>query len=103
MNEVDDLLQELITVESKKKELEAVEEIVKGQLMAIMVRDKISVLENARIQVHLITNQIRRKIDTKRLKQDHPDIAALLLDEDVTLLFVNKPKVVYHRIRSKKF
>lgn len=76
MNEVDDLLQELITVESKKKELEAVEGIVKGQLMAIMVRDKISVLENVRIQVHLITNQIRRKIDTKRLKQDHPDIAA---------------------------
>lgn len=30
MNEVDDLLQKLITVESKKKELEAVEEIVKG-------------------------------------------------------------------------
>ena len=35
-------------------------------------------------------------------KMKQKELAALLLDEDVVLLFVNKPKVTYRRRRHKK-
>lgn len=40
--------------------------------------------------------------NTVKRKMKQYELAALLLDEDVTLLFVNKPKVIYHGIKSKK-
>lgn len=40
--------------------------------------------------------------NTVKRKMKQYELAALLLDEDVTLLFVNKPKVTYRRKRQKK-
>lgn len=34
-------------------------------------------------------------------KMKQKELAALLLDEDVVLLFVNKPKVTYYRRKTK--
>ena len=72
----DDILKQLLELREEKQRIEKKEEKIKAELSAQMQKEGIFILENAKIKVQLIAAQTRHKIDTKRLKKEHPDIAA---------------------------
>lgn len=54
-----------------------------------------------RMDIEIDVEYLQGNTAIKR-KMKQKELAALLLDEDVVLLFVNKPKVTYRRKRQKK-
>ena len=54
-----------------------------------------------RMDIEIDVEYLQGNTAIKR-KMKQKELAALLLDEDVVLLFVNKPKVTYRRRRHKK-
>ncbi|WP_338097151.1 hypothetical protein [Methanolapillus ohkumae] len=72
--EISRRVRELKAIRDEKEELEELEEIQKGELIELFKIHGLNSYEGAGIQVNLVETKLVNRLDTKKLKENAPDL-----------------------------
>ena len=71
---VPDALKEITSITIEKKKLEEREKIIREKLLAAMEKNNIKKFENEFVSFTYVAPTTRNSVDSKKLKEKHPDI-----------------------------